>query len=97
VLQRKDAIIAKHVKGLDFLMKKHKITRHRGLLAADRPGAGRRAYRRGENASGEVSQVKAKNVILATGSEAKMLPGLKPDDRILTNIEILAINRFPSR
>jgi dihydrolipoamide dehydrogenase len=39
--------------------------------------------------------VKAKNVILATGSEAKMLPGLSADDRILTNIEILAIDQVP--
>ena len=38
-----------------------------------------------------MSQVKAKNVILASGSDAKMLLGLKPDDRILTNIEILDI------
>src|ERR1035437_9461992 len=30
VLQRKNDIIAKHVKGLDFLMKKHKIARIEG-------------------------------------------------------------------
>ena len=30
VLQRKDGIIAKHVKGLEFLMKKHKIAVLRG-------------------------------------------------------------------
>ena len=30
VLQRKDAIITKHAKGLDFLMKKHKIARIEG-------------------------------------------------------------------
>ena len=48
-------------------------------------------------AGGEVSQVKAKNVILATGSEAKMLPGLAADDRILTNIEILRSTRRRSR
>jgi dihydrolipoamide dehydrogenase len=41
------------------------------------------------------SQVKAKNVILATGSEAKMLPGLQADDRILTNIEILSLEQAP--
>ena len=41
------------------------------------------------------AQVKAKNVILATGSEAKMLPGLEADDRILTNIEILALEQVP--
>jgi dihydrolipoamide dehydrogenase len=39
--------------------------------------------------------VQARNVILATGSEAKMLPGLEPGDRILTNIEMLAIEQVP--
>jgi dihydrolipoamide dehydrogenase len=34
-------------------------------------------------------------VILATGSEAKMLPGLAPGKRILTNIELLSINEVP--
>jgi dihydrolipoamide dehydrogenase len=49
-----------------------------------------------EVANGEaLSHVQAKNVILATGSEAKMLPGLEADDRILTNIEILAIDQLP--
>jgi dihydrolipoamide dehydrogenase len=48
-----------------------------------------------EGEAGDVSQVKAKNVILATGSEAKMLPGLAADDRILTNIEILALEKAP--
>ena len=34
VLKRKNAIITKHVKGLDFLMKKHKIAVHRRAMAA---------------------------------------------------------------
>ena len=34
-------------------------------------------------------------MLVATGSDAKMLPGLKPDDRILTNIEILSMDRIP--
>jgi dihydrolipoamide dehydrogenase len=95
VLQRKDAIIAKHVKGLDFLMKKHKIARIVGygrLLGPARDGVHTVEVKA---AGGEVSQVNAKNVILATGSEAKMLPGLKADDRILTNIEILAMAQVP--
>ena len=95
VQQRKDGIIAKHVKGLDFLMKKHKIARIEGF--------GRLTGRAVDgvhivdvtNAAGEISQVKAKNVILATGSEAKMLPGLEADDRILTNIEILSLSQVP--
>ena len=39
--------------------------------------------------------MKAKNVILATGSEAKLLPGLEADGTILTNIEILYIDQAP--
>ena len=40
--------------------------------------------------------VEAKNIVLATGSEARMLPGLQPDaKRILTNIEILNLSHVP--
>jgi dihydrolipoamide dehydrogenase len=40
--------------------------------------------------------VEAKNIILATGSEARMLPGLQPDaNLILTNIEILDMAAIP--
>ena len=94
VLQRKDAIVTKHVKGLDFLMKKHKIAVIRGYGRLTGPAqAGVHAV---EVANGEaISNIQAKNVILATGSEAKMLPGLKADDRILTNIEILALSEVP--
>ena len=44
---------------------------------------------------GKTTQLKAKNVILSTGSEARMIPGLEPDDRMLTNIEILNISKIP--
>ena len=95
VLERKNAIIAKHAKGLDFLMKKHKIARIEGYGRFAGPAQTGIYTVEVTPASGEVSSVKAKNVILATGSEAKMLPGLQPDDRILTNIEILAIKQVP--
>jgi dihydrolipoamide dehydrogenase len=40
--------------------------------------------------------IEARNVVLATGSEARMLPGLEPDPkRILTNIEILNLREVP--
>ena len=40
--------------------------------------------------------VEAKNIILATGSEARMLPGLEPDSKlILTNVEILDLPAVP--
>jgi dihydrolipoyl dehydrogenase len=46
-------------------------------------------------AGGKKSEIKTKNVIIATGSYARMLPGLQPDDRILTNIEVLSLNAIP--
>ena len=44
-------------------------------------------------ADGKTDTVKAKKVVLATGSDARMLPGYKADDTILTNYEILKIDR----
>jgi len=76
-------------------MKKHKIATIAGY--ARLTGAAKDGVHTVEvtAAAGEVSQVMAKNVILATGSTAKMLPGLTADDRVLTNIEILAIGQVP--
>ena len=95
VLKRKDSIIARHVKGLEFLMKKNKIATMVGygrLTGSAQDGVHTVEV---TAAGGELSEVKAKNVILATGSAAKMLPGLQADGRILTNIEILAMDQVP--
>ena len=94
VQKRKNGIIVKHTKGLDFLVKKNKVTRVEGHGRLTGPAVDG-VLSIEVNKAGEVSQVQAKNVILATGSEAKMLPGLQADDRILTNIEILALDKVP--
>jgi dihydrolipoamide dehydrogenase len=100
VQKRKDGIVTKHTKGLEFLMRKHKITTIEGygrLTGPAKDGVHTvEVYSEGGGgAAGESSQVKAKNLILATGSQAKMLPGLEADSRILTNIEILALKEVP--
>ena len=94
VLKRKNAIIAKHVKGLEFLMKKHKITVISGFGRLQGSAQGG-VHSVEVEANGAKSEFKAKNVIVATGSEAKLLPGLKADDRILTNVEILNLAAPP--
>ena len=94
VLARKNAIIAKHVKGLEFLMKKHKIAVISGFGRLTGP-AQSGVHTVEVEANGQKSQVKAKNVMVATGSEAKLLPGLKADGTILTNIEILSLDAPP--
>jgi dihydrolipoamide dehydrogenase len=94
VLKRKNDIVTRHVKGLEFLMRKHKITVVPGFARLTGP-AQNGIHTVDVDAKGTKSQVKAKNVLVATGSEAKLLPGLKADDRILTNIEILDLSAPP--
>jgi dihydrolipoamide dehydrogenase len=94
IQKRKDGIVTRHVKGLDFLMRKHKITVIPGFARLTGP-AKDGVHTVDVDANGAKSQVKAKNIMVATGSEAKLLPGLKADDRILTNIEILALPASP--
>ena len=100
MLKRKNAIIAKHVKGLDFLMRKNKVSTYEGygrLTGPAKDGIHTVGIytEGGGGAAGEQTYLKAKNVIIATGSDAKMLPGLEADTRIMTNMEILAINAIP--
>ncbi|MGB7263880.1 MAG: FAD-dependent oxidoreductase, partial [Terracidiphilus sp.] len=94
VMTRKTAIITKHVKGLEFLMKKHKIAVISGFGRLT-GGAKDGVHTVEVEANGVKSAVMAKNVMLATGSEAKLLPGLKADATILTNIEILNLSAPP--
>ncbi len=104
ILKRKNDIIVKHTKGLDFLMKKNKISVVRGhgrLTGPAKDGVFTidvSAEDKGKGAGAELqtaTNVQAKKVVLATGSDARMLPGYKADDTILTNIEILALPVFP--
>jgi dihydrolipoamide dehydrogenase len=85
-VDRKDRIVAKHAKGVEFLMKKHKVDWIKGfgtLLGGGRVQVG-------------AETIEARNIIVATGSEARMLPGLKPDpDSILTNVEALSLRAVP--
>jgi len=87
---RKDKIVTKHSKGIDFLMRKNKVDVIKGYA---RLLSGGRIEVEGEQGK---QIVETKNIILATGSEARMLPGLEPDPNlILTNIEILNLTTVP--
>jgi len=95
LLARKDDVVTRHTKGLDFLMKKNKITTFKGygrLTGSANDGIHSVEVKL---ADGTTQTVKAKNVVLATGSDARMLPGYKADETILTNYEILKIADLP--
>src|SRR6185437_1138132 len=90
VLARKNEIIVKHTKGLDFLMKKNKVTVVNGYGRLTGP-AKEGVFSVEVDKAGKKETVKAKKVVLATGSDARMLPGYKADNTILTNIEVLSL------
>lgn len=94
VLDRKNEVITKHTKGLEFLMKKNKITTFQGYGRLTGP-AKEGVHVIDVDRDGKKETVKGKKVALATGSDARMLPGYKPDDTILTNMEILTIDHVP--
>ena len=95
VLARKDDVISRHTKGLDFLMKKNKITTFKGYGRLTGPAKDGVFSVEVALTAGGTETVKAKKVVLATGSDARMLPGLQADETILTNYEILKIAEMP--
>jgi dihydrolipoamide dehydrogenase len=90
VKDRKDGIVNKHSNGVGFLLKRAKVERITGY--ATLKGQGRVEVK----SDSGVQTLDAKNIIIATGSEARMLPGLQADpETILTNIEILNLTEVP--
>jgi dihydrolipoamide dehydrogenase len=90
VKDRKDGIVTKHSNGVAMLLKRAKVERIDGF--ATLKGGGKIEVK----SDSGVQTIEAKNIIIATGSEARMLPGLEADaDTILTNIEILNLNAVP--
>ena len=91
VQARQNKVVTKLAKGVEFLLKKNKVEMVQGF--AQLAGPGRITV---TDASNKPREIQAKNIILATGSEAKMLPGLEPDAKtILTNKEILSLKKLP--
>ncbi len=90
VVDRKQSVVDKHAKGVDFLMKKNKVDVIKGMGKLAGNGKVIVTSDKGQQT------LEAKKIVLATGSEARMLPGLKPDPEvILTNVEILNMRTIP--
>src|SRR5437588_139699 len=90
VKDRKDGIVTKHSNGVAMLLKRAKVERIAGY--ATLKGGGKIEVK----SDSGTQTIEAKSIIIATGSEARMIPGLEPDaDTILTNVEILNLNAVP--
>ncbi len=88
---RRDAVVEKHVKGVEFLMKKNAIT----VLYGSGTLTGPTSVRITGGEAGDV-EVSATDLIIATGSAPRSLPGLDFDgERIISSDEALARNDAP--
>jgi len=97
VLTRKSKIVTKHTKGLDFLMRKNKVEVISGwgkLTGPAKDGIHSVSVSTKPD-GGDAKILQGKNVIVATGSGARMIPGLEAGGNILTNIEILSLPAVP--
>ena len=90
VLARKDKIVNKHAKGIEFLFRKNKIETMQGWGRWAGPG------RVNVENGGKTTEVEATHILFATGSAARSLPGIEIDGKtVLSNIEILQLPAVP--
>jgi dihydrolipoamide dehydrogenase len=92
VMSRKDRIVLRLSKGIEtYLFKKNKITLFKGH---GRLEGAKAVVVKAED--GSETKVDAKNVVLATGSRPKSLPGITPDGKsILTSDDVLQLKEIP--
>ncbi|PTE13628.1 dihydrolipoyl dehydrogenase [Pseudogemmobacter blasticus] len=86
MLRYKDDVIAGNTKGIEFLFKKNKVTWLKGWGSIPAPGQ--------VKVGDEVHT--AKNIVIATGSEASVLPGITVDEEVIvTSTGALALPKIP--
>src|SRR5438034_3862223 len=83
IAERRDAIVAQLYKGVQYLMKKNKIE----VVA----GKGKLRDRNTIDVNGK--QVRAKNLVIATGSVVKTLPGLELDGQYVVSSDNAVLSK----
>ena len=97
---RKDSIVSKNTKGIEFLFRKNKVTwlRGHGELAGKADGGYTIKVKGNEGDKAAIESVTAKHVIIATGSKARHLPNVPVDNKIICDNEgALALTAVPKR
>jgi dihydrolipoamide dehydrogenase len=90
MLARKDKVVKKHAGGIGLLFKKNKVDSITGWGRIAGPG------RVSVEKDGKTTELETNYTMLATGSEARTLPGVEIDGQvILTNREILQLPAIP--
>ena len=91
--KRRDAVVEKHVKGVEFLLKKHGVS----VLQGSGTLTGPTSVHVSGGESGEID-ARGTDLLLATGSAPRSLPGIEVDgERIITSDEALRRDDAPKR
>jgi dihydrolipoamide dehydrogenase len=89
MLKRKDAVVRANTTGLDYLVKKNKITRYKGTGRITAPN---RVLVEGEQSA----ELEAKNILIATGSKTAQLRGVEVDGNVIgTSTDALSYPQVP--
>ena len=91
VQKRKDKVVLKNSKGIEYLMKKNKVTVIKGTGKLALPGRVEVT-----DADGKSQTIQTKNVIIATGSVVRPIPGFETDGKTVVNSDhILELKDVP--
>jgi dihydrolipoyl dehydrogenase len=91
VQKRKEKVVMKNSKGIEYLMKKNKVTSFNGTGKLSLPG--KIEVTQGE---GKKETVNTKSIIIATGSVVRPIPGFDTDgQRVVNSDHILELKEVP--
>src|ERR1051326_7502931 len=91
VQKRKEKVVTKNSKGIEYLMKKNKVTVIKGTGKLALPGRVEVT-----DADGETQTIQTKNIIIATGSVVRPIPGFETDGKTVVNSDhILELKDVP--
>jgi dihydrolipoamide dehydrogenase len=91
VQKRKDKVVMKNSKGIEYLMKKNKITTFSGTGKLALPGKVEVT-----GADGTKQTINTRNIILATGSVVRPIPGFETDGaHVVSSDHILELKEVP--
>jgi dihydrolipoamide dehydrogenase len=91
VQKRKDKVVMKNSKGIEYLMKKNTITVFKGRGRLALPG---KVEVTGDD--GQQQTIETKNIIIATGSVVRPIPGFEVDgQRVVNSDQILELKDVP--
>jgi dihydrolipoamide dehydrogenase len=91
VQKRKDKVVTKNSKGIEFLMKKNKITTFKGKGKLSLPG---KVVVTGDD--GKEQTINSRGIVIATGSVVRPIPGFETDGTHVVNSDhILELKEVP--